>query len=151
LVQKICSLYLLLSKHSFIILNNIDIEFFQYNQKRITSDFLDLIFLGNDTAQILPNYLIQYWPLVILSFFQFFLISRFADYKFEKIFFSFRSILKSTLVFIIATSLFIIGARGGLQLKPIKVVNAGRYPIHYSQTLFLTHLFVYFIHLIAIN
>ena len=109
----------------FIILNNIDIEFFQYNQKRITSDFLDLIFLGNDTVQILPNYLIQYWPLVILSFFQFFLISRFADYKFEKIFFSFRSILKSTLVFIIATSLFIVGARGGLQLKPIKVVNAG--------------------------
>ena len=43
----------------FIILNNIDIEFFQYNQKRITSDFLDLIFLGNDTVQILPNYLMQ--------------------------------------------------------------------------------------------
>ena len=110
----------------FIVLNNIDIEFFQYNQKRITSDFLDLIFLGNDTLQIFPNYLIQYWPLVILSFFQFFLITRISDYKFENVLFSFRSILKSILVFIIATSLFIIGARGGLQLKPIKVVNAGQ-------------------------
>ena len=69
----------------FIILNNIDIEFFQYNQKRITSDFLDLIFLGNDTLQIFPNYLIQYWPLVILSFFQFFLITRISDYKFENV------------------------------------------------------------------
>ncbi len=110
----------------FIVFNNIDIEFFQYNQKRITSDFLDLIFLGNDTLQIFPNYLMQYWPLVILSFFQFFLITRISDYKFGNVLFSFRSILKSILVFIIATSLFIIGARGGLQLKPIKVVNAGQ-------------------------
>ena len=38
---------------------------------------------------------------------------------------SINSILKSALIFLISVSFFIIGARGGLQLKPIKVINAG--------------------------
>ena len=83
-------------------------------------------FENSKNSSLTITQLIQYWPLVILSFFQFFLIIRITDYKFENVLFSFRSILKSILVFIIATSLFIIGARGGLQLKPIKVVNAGQ-------------------------
>ena len=109
----------------FILLNNIDIEFFQYNQKRITSDFLDLLLLGNDTIQIIPNYIIKYWPLLLLSILQVFLLTRISAYKPIKIPISFKSFLKPILVFLIMVSLFVIGARGGLQLKPIKVINAG--------------------------
>ena len=110
----------------FILLNNIDIEFFQYNQKRITSDFLDLLLLGNDTIQIMPNYIIQYWPLLALSVFQIFILTRIADYKPIKIPFSFKSFLKPIFLFLIMVGLFVVGARGGhFKSKPIKVINAG--------------------------
>ena len=109
----------------FILLNNIDIEFFQFNQKRITYDFVDLLFLGNDSLQIFPSYIMKYWPLLLLSLFQIFLLTRISDYKPKRILCSFKSILKSSIIFLITASFLIIGARGGLQLKPIKVINAG--------------------------
>ena len=109
----------------FILLNNIDIEFFQFNQKRITYDFVDLLFLGNDSLQISPSYIMKYWPLLLLSLFQIFLLTRMSDYNPKRILFSFKSILKSIIIFLITASFLIIGARGGLQLKPIKVINAG--------------------------
>ena len=67
--QKLVSIVFLIVNIPFIILNNIDIEFFQYNQKRITSDFVDLLLLGNDTAQVLPSYILTYWPILLLTLF----------------------------------------------------------------------------------
>ncbi len=109
----------------FIFLNNIDIEFFQFNNKRITYDFVDFILLGNDGLQILPAYIMQYWPIVLLTLLQIILLTKLKPYNSKKVFFTFRSLSKSTLIFLFSISLFIVGARGGLQLKPIKVINAG--------------------------
>ena len=109
----------------FIILNNIDIEFFQYNQKRITSDFVDLLLLGNDTIQILPSYLVNYWPLLLLSGLQILLLIKYCDFKPQLTITNLKSFYKSALVFLISVLFFVVGARGGLQLKPINTINAG--------------------------
>ena len=109
----------------FIIINNIDIEFFQFNQKRITSDFIDLLFLGNDTIQILPSYLVTYWPLLILTGFQIHLLIKHSDFNSDFIIHNIKSFLNSLLTLLLAVLFFIVGARGGLQLKPINTINAG--------------------------
>ena len=109
----------------FIILNNVDIEFFQYNQKRITSDFVDLLFLGNDTFQILPSYLLTYWPILLLTLFQVYLLVKYSDFKPKTVILNFKSFSNSLLTLLLAVLFFIVGARGGLQLKPINTINAG--------------------------
>ena len=109
----------------FIILNNIDIEFFKFNQKRITSDFVDLLLLGNDTIQILPSYLVNYWPLLLVSALQILLLIKYNKFQPQLTITNFKAFNKSALVFLVSVLFFVFGARGGLQLKPINTINAG--------------------------
>ena len=123
--QKLVGIVFLIVNIPFIILNNIDIEFFQYNQKRITSDFIDLLFFGNDTIQILPSYLLTYWPILLLTLFQVYILVKNSNFKLKSVISNFKSFSNSLLIFLISVLFFIIGARGGLQLKPINTINAG--------------------------
>jgi len=66
----------------FILLNNIDIEYFQFNQKRITYDVVDLLLLGSDSFNLLRSSR-DFWPLLALTLVQVFLLSKFNDYKFQ--------------------------------------------------------------------
>ena len=109
----------------FIILNNIDIEFFKFNQKRITSDFVDLLLLGNDTIQILPSYLLNYWPLLLVSGLQILLLIKYNKFQPQLTITNLKAFNKSALVFLVSVLFFVFGARGGLQLKPINTINAG--------------------------
>ena len=123
--QKIVEIVFLFVNIPFIILNNIDIEFFQYNQKRITSDFVDLLLLGNDTAQVLPSYLLTYWPILLLTLFQIYNLFKHSDFKPKAVISNFKSFSNSLMIFLISVLFFVVGARGGLQLKPINTINAG--------------------------
>ncbi len=44
----------------FIVFNNIDIEYYRFTQKRSTFDFIELILLGSDARNIIPQYLSDY-------------------------------------------------------------------------------------------
>ena len=123
--QKLVNIVFLFVNIPFIILNNVDIEFFQYNQKRITSDFVDLLFLGNDTFQILPSYLLTYWPILLLTLFQVYILVKYSGFRPKKVISNFKSFSNSLLTLLLAVLFFIVGARGGLQLKPINTINAG--------------------------
>ena len=123
--QKLVNIVFLFVNIPFIILNNVDIEFFQYNQKRITSDFVDLLFLGNDTFQILPSYLLTYWPILLLTLFQVYILVKYSDFRPKTVISNFKSFSNSLLTLLLAVLFFIVGARGGLQLKPINTINAG--------------------------
>ena len=123
--RKIIDFVFILCNIPFIVINNIDIEFFQFNQKRITNDFIDLMFLGNDFLQTLPSYTLEHWPILIVTSFQIYFLFKIKDVTPSRIKFNFNSIFKSSLVFILASFIFIIGARGGTQLKPLKIINAG--------------------------
>ena len=109
----------------FIILNNMDIEYFKFTQKRTTTDFFQLIQLGSDAKNIIPQYLKDYWLITLFSFIQVWLLFKMKSIPKNKIRFDIKSTLNVASSILIGAAIFIIGARGGLQLKPIKSINAG--------------------------
>ena len=123
--KKLIDFVFMLCNIPFIVINNIDIEFFQFNQKRITNDFIDLMFLGNDFLQTLPSYTVEHWPILIVTAIQVYFLFKIKDIKPSKIKLNFNSIFKSSLVFVFSSLIFVLGARGGTQLKPLKIINAG--------------------------
>ena len=64
----------------FLLLNNIDIEYFRFTQKRSTTDFFQLISLGSDARNIIPQYLKDYWPITIFSIIQVYVILRIKQF-----------------------------------------------------------------------
>jgi phosphoglycerol transferase MdoB-like AlkP superfamily enzyme len=109
----------------FLLLNNIDIEYFRFTQKRSTTDFFQLMQLGNDAKNIIPQYLKDYWPITLFSILQIHLLLKIKIIPSEKFTISIKEISKQVLILLLAGGIFIVSARGGLQLKPIKSINAG--------------------------
>ena len=121
--KKIVSSVFYCTNIPFIILNNIDIEYFKFTQKRITYDFFEFIQLGNDFMNLAPLFLMDYWHITLFTIFQIWFIfkinffSKKNKYKF--------SLYNSAITLILGSIFFIVAARGGLQYKPIKPINAG--------------------------
>ena len=109
----------------FIVLNNIDIEYFKFTQKRSTIDFFQLIQLGSDAKNIIPQYMSDYWLTTLLTIIQIWFLLKVKNIPKERILLKAKVILSSMLFLVIGSGILIIGARGGLQLKPIKPINAG--------------------------
>ncbi len=112
-----------------ILFNLIDTAWFPFSGKRTTSDFFSLISTGDDVSNNLTHYLCSYWylllVLVILTIFSVLIYKKVS----LKLVNSSRNNLGDSvagfsirLAFSIA--LIIIGARGGLQLKPISMQSA---------------------------
>ena len=109
----------------FLLLNNIDIEYFRFTQKRSTIDFLQLLQLGEDAKNIIPQFIRNYWLITIFSMIQIYLLFKIKQLPKQKFTLKIRSISKELLISAFSISIFITSARGGLQLKPIKPINAG--------------------------
>jgi phosphoglycerol transferase MdoB-like AlkP superfamily enzyme len=109
----------------FLLLNNIDIEYFKFTQKRSTTDFFQLISLGADAKNIIPQYLKDYWPITLFSILQVYFLLKIKKIPHKKFVLKIEPISKQLLILSFAICIFIISARGGLQLKPIKPINAG--------------------------
>ena len=107
----------------FIILNNFDIEYFKFTQKRTTYDFFEYLTLGsgNDAINLLPQYISDYWYITIFTLIQTYFLLRIKFVPSEKI----KNYFYSYFIFLLMIGLFIVGARGGTQLKPIKPISAG--------------------------
>ncbi len=109
----------------FLILNNIDIEYYKFTQKRSTSDFIQLIQLGTDINNLIPIYLKKFWLISIFTLIQIWIILKIKEIPNIKPLNNFKTISNSFLVFLFSASLLVVGARGGIQLKPINPINAG--------------------------
>ena len=121
--QKITNIIFYLTNIPFLLINNVDIEYFKFSQKRTTSDFFEYIALGGgaDAFQVIPQYLIDYWYVTIIIIIQIFLLLKIKYFPKEQI----KNIFISIALFILSVGIFVLGARGGTQLKPIKIDNAG--------------------------
>ncbi len=109
----------------FILINNVDIEYFRFTQKRSTADFFQLLQLGSDAKNIIPQYMKDFWPITLFSLVQIWLLIKIKDLPNYKIKLKLKLLPKSLLIVILSIGIFIVSARGGLQLKPIKTINAG--------------------------
>ncbi|MBT5090629.1 MAG: LTA synthase family protein, partial [Flavobacteriales bacterium] len=81
--------------------------------------------LGNDAKNIIPQYLKDYWPITLFSIVQVYLLLKVKEIPNYKFSLNLNGICKQLLVLVLAIGLFVISARGGLQLKPINTINAG--------------------------
>ena len=93
----------------FILLNNIDIEYYRFTQKRSTFDFLQLIQLGSDAKNIIPQYMKDYWPITLFSILQIYLLLKIKDIPQNRFSLNFQNISKQILVlfFAIGSMIFI--------------------------------------------
>jgi phosphoglycerol transferase MdoB-like AlkP superfamily enzyme len=116
-----------LTMTGILLLNMGDIIYYQFTFKRATSDVFHLVATGGDFIRILPQLLFDYWYLLILLIFLGYLGWKVFDsigsgnYHLAQ-----RSVVR--VVYIMAFFvLVVIAARGGIQLKPIGIINAGLY------------------------
>ena len=107
----------------FIILNNVDIEYYRFIQKRSTYDFIQILQLGDDTIKILPAYIKEYWKITLLTILQVWILIKIRFIP--KIKLNFKSIFSASIIFCFSIGICVLIARGGIQLKPIKTINAG--------------------------
>ncbi len=130
--------YKALLKYVFIITNSIalfancaDLAYFRYTLKRTTFDVFAFISTGNDVAQLLPAFVIDFW--YVFCIWIVFIIILFRGYaKLSTVNAkSTSSTLKTTITELIVLTfvigLSIVGFRGGLQLIPIYNVTAAEY------------------------
>jgi len=112
-----------------ILFNLIDTAWFPFSGKRTTSDFFSLISTGDDVSNNLTHYLFSYWylllVLLILSLISIFLYRKSSQLLVNS---SRNNTSDSAAGFgirlVFSVFLIVVGARGGLQLKPISMQSA---------------------------
>ncbi len=114
-----------------IAFNYIDFIYFRFTQKRTTSDIFSWTGLGDDLKNVLPKIITDFWFVFLLFAVLVFLM----NYLYKKTSFQLKKdILENQnarpywLVQIAFTILFagvfVVGVRGGLQLRPLSILSA---------------------------
>lgn len=113
-----------------IILNLIDIGYYPFSFRRSTADLFQFLSTGNDLVNILPSYIKDYWFLFILLIGLIIcteILYRKVESSSTKTVFTLHFFATQSVAFILIGSLTIIGFRGGLQFKPLDIINAASY------------------------
>lgn len=128
--QKLLGFLFHLSNTLALLLNCIDIEYFKFTLKRTTSDIFVLISFGKDFVSLIPQFAADFWYVIViwiaLLIFSAILYKRTAvtNHPLPNI----RKLyLVETLAFFFFSAMFVLGARGGLQLRPVNIINANEY------------------------
>lgn len=128
--QKIQLWVFTITNSVFLLFNLIDIAYFPYIKKRSTADILKQAGGQTDLSTLLPQYLKEYWyVLLIFIALIIFLVYFYKKIKNKPIQYT-HNLKHSTallLVWLFACSLTVLGIRGGFQRVPIDVVDAGLY------------------------
>tara|TARA_B110000503_G_scaffold128573_1_gene199798 strand:+ start:533 stop:2404 length:1872 start_codon:yes stop_codon:yes gene_type:complete len=122
-VQKVLFLF---STALAIASNFLDFEYFKFTQKRTTADLFTTKGIEEDVFRLLPQFVADYWYLGLLAMLCFWLVKVVYE-KIDKIETK-RLTWKAYLIFSLPiTILTFIGFRGGVQLKPLNVIQASQY------------------------
>ncbi|MEI6822502.1 MAG: sulfatase-like hydrolase/transferase [Bacteroidota bacterium] len=136
LKMKYNRIYIKVTDYLFYIINSIalmanfiDIIYYRFTFKRTTGDIFSYLGVGGDFNKLLPQFLKDFWYILIIYIvFVFILILTYNIFKVkESINKGYRFYLNHTIAFLISVTIIIIGIRGGFQLKPIDIINAGTY------------------------
>ena len=113
-----------------------DTVFFAFVYKRSTADIFKFVRLGDDTVNVMPSVIKDYWYMLIvwvgligLTYLLYRLTERKTRYSFE----GKHYVAASLSSYIVLIGVFILGFRGGWQLRPISNITATDYaPAHDS-------------------
>ena len=112
-------------------LNSVDTVYFRFTSKRMTADIFSFLGTGEeDFIRLAPSFLRDFaWEFttwIVLSALFIWIISR-IKLKEPKIVHGFRYYFVNLVFFLLTGALSIIGIRGGLQLRPITIIDASKY------------------------
>jgi len=114
-----------------LIPNLADSAYYPFSLKRMTIDIFKYISTGDDTANMMPQFLRDYWYLLLLLLTAVFILTfvtrriRISNrYVMQN---HFQYYLSQTISMTLFIGLSILGVRGGIQLKPIGILSASQY------------------------
>lgn len=125
-------------KMLFVIINSIallancaDLVYYQFTTKRTTADVLSFFSgsAGNDLGRLLPVFIKDYWYVFLiwsLMIWGLILLYNKTE-KREELQWNVRGYVSQSCILIFLSGIFIVVFRGGFQLRPIGIVNAGEY------------------------
>jgi len=135
-----------LTVNTFILAGNfIDCEYFKFTNKRITADILKYVFLSNDTINLLPQFIKDFWHLLLgwillMTATWFIYPAQNQNIKDQPIK-PFGYILQGVLS-VLLLGIFLVGFRG-IRLKPYRIIDAARYTKTQFTTLVLNTPFTF--------
>ncbi|MEK6495014.1 LTA synthase family protein [Myroides odoratimimus] len=107
-------------------LNFVDYEYFRFISRRSSYAFITASGMEQELPGLLKNFIVDYWWIPVymfLSFLIFWLIYRKINYKIINSRFN----IKDTVVMVLVIGIMLVLGRGGLQRKPIRLVDASQY------------------------
>jgi phosphoglycerol transferase MdoB-like AlkP superfamily enzyme len=132
-IQPIINVLYFIAIALSVLLNTIDTAWFQFTGKRTTFSIIKLLAGGDDINNNILHYFLDFWHLIVMML----LLIGFSVFAYKKSSQKFsKNILQNyqpfklpvrLLFLIIGCGLWIIGARGGLQYKPINMQDAALY------------------------
>ncbi len=109
-----------------LLLAIIDIVYFRFTFKRTTADIFDFISATDETFNLIPQFLMDYWYLIIVL--AVFIIGfEFLYRKTEKKLIEYHFSIQGIVFFILGLGIAVTASRGGLQLRPISPLQASQY------------------------
>lgn len=136
-VQLSLKLYFVIVNSILVSVNLIDSIYFHFVQKRSTADIFKYIFVSDDVPTLLPGFIKDYWFVgiiwLIIIALTWMVYPKLNKRKFDKIVGAGRKTKKGILlvykllIMILLLGLSLIGARGGLQLKPLSIIDASKH------------------------
>lgn len=129
--HKLLAFIFYLGNTAAIILNLIDVAYFDFTLKRTTTDFFGMVGTGDDFFKLLPHYIVDFWYIYILlaglAILSWLMYKNYCEPIIIKVKYSLKDYLFHSIIFILFSGLTVVGMRGGLQHKPLDIVNAGQY------------------------
>lgn len=113
-----------------IIPNFVDTISYHFTVKRSTADILQFATTGDDASKVIPDFIRENWFLVILLIVLIWLVKLLYNKtkrSFVKVKTTFKSFAIQFGIMLLSIGFVILGARGGMELKPINIIEASRY------------------------
>jgi phosphoglycerol transferase MdoB-like AlkP superfamily enzyme len=134
LYQLSCNVYFILVNSFAALISLIDVAYFPYVLKRMTCDFFSYLGIGFDYQTLLLSFIKQFWELfmlfviiiVVLIFVIRFTNKIFLKGKFSYSFSKFH-LLYNIMVLIVFSAFSFLCIRGGIQLRPINLIDTAKY------------------------
>jgi phosphoglycerol transferase MdoB-like AlkP superfamily enzyme len=130
--QAILNIVFYVLNATALALNFIDVIYFRFSQKRMTIDMLSYVKeTRNEIISLIPDFIRDFW-FVFLLWVLFVLLLIWATQKIKtddskRNRYSLKRYLIESFKFVLIAMLFIIAGRGGLQYRPLNIINAGAY------------------------
>lgn len=129
--QSIINSFTLIIVILAVSLNLADAIYYRFTLKRMTFDIFSYLFSMESFWEIAPQFLVDFWyaflSVIVLAILLVYFFIRLGNSQVENNIWNRSIYLKNAFIFLLSAGFIIIGIRGGLQLKPINIVDASLY------------------------